>query len=284
VSRPISLGLAQISGEPYQVERNRRLCREAITSSFEQGADLVLLPELIIPGYVADPDLLPEVAEEVPGPTTEEWAGLAAAAGGYVVGGLAERKGNLLYNSAVMVGPEGLIGHYRKAHPFGAEKLAFTPGDLGFPVVETRLGSIGLCVCYDLRFVEVTRILSLKGAELICVPTAWLPGFDQRRWDHEGMCPQARTAEVLANLNQVFIACASQAGPHGDYDFLGSSVVIDPYGATFTGPLPGSEDQVVVTALDLDQAHQALVRSNLISPRADRRRDLYGIEVGGELL
>ncbi len=284
MSRPISLGLAQISAEPFQVESNKRLCREAISISFVKGADLVLLPELIVHGYVVDADRLRPLAEPVPGPTTEEWTDLASAGNGYVVGGLVERQGDRIYNSAVVVGPEGLIGHYRKVHLFASEKLVFSPGDLGFPTVSTRLGRIGICVCYDLRFVEVTRILSLQGADLICVPTAWLPGYDQRRWDSQGMCPQARTAEVLANLNQVFIACASQAGYHGECEFLGSSVVIDPYGATITGPLSATSDEVVLSSFDLDLAERSQVRGELISPRADRRRDVYGLKIGNEIL
>ena len=112
----------------------------------------------------------------------------------------------------MVVGPDGVELHYRKLHLFDTEKQAFAPGDLGLPVVELGFGVVGLCVCYDLRFVETARALALQGAELILVPTAWLTGFDQVRWRDDGLAPQAQGAVLQANLNQSFIACASQAG------------------------------------------------------------------------
>jgi N-carbamoylputrescine amidase len=217
------------------------------------------------------------IAEPVPGPSTESWTALARASSGYVVGGLCERDGERLYNAAVAVGPDGVIGHYRKAHLFAEEKVAFAPGDLGFPVFRTRFGTIGMCVCYDLRFVEVVRLMALQGADLVCVPTAWLPGFDQERWDRDGMSPQGRGAELQANLNQVFVAAASQAGSHGGCEFLGSSILVDPFGRRVVGPLSGSDDEIVVAPIDISMAKRAQVRGEMIAPRADRRTDLYGI-------
>ena len=273
----VSIGLVQIGGEPLQVEENRDLAYRSAEQAFEQGADLVVLPEMIIHGYAFDWRALSLAAEPVDGPTVKQWSALAAEANGYVVGGFCERDGEALYNSAVAVGPDGLILHYRKTHLFAEEKVVFRNGDLGFPVAHTRFGTIGLCVCYDLRFLEVVRLMALKGADLICVPTAWLPGFDQERWDRDGMCPQGKGAVLQANLNQVFIACASQAGRHGEFDFLGSSILVDPYGGLASGPLPGSENRITVTEIDIGAAKRAQVRGELIAPRADRRTDLYSI-------
>lgn len=279
----VSVALAQISGEPLAVQDNRDLAAHSATKAFEQGADIVVLPEMIIHGYVSDWKALWPVAEPLDGPTVRSWSQLAAEHDGYIVGGFCERDGEALYNSAVAVGPEGLILHYRKVHLFDEEKVAFRAGNLGFPVVPTRFGNIGICVCYDLRFVEVVRILALQGADLICVPTAWLPGFDQERWDAEGMCPQARGAVLQANLSQVFIACASQAGKHGGLDFLGSSCLADPYGKLAAGPMSGSEDDVTVTEIDIALAKRSQVRAPLIAPRADRRTDVYGVEYQGRV-
>ncbi len=284
MSHEVGIGIAQISGEPFEVEVNRARCRQAISSAFDQDADIVILPELIVPGYVADARGLVEVAESVPGPTTDEWQRLARDAGGYVIGGLAELEGERLYNTAVAVGPDGTIAHYRKTHLFAEEKIAFAPGDLGFPVARTRFGAVGLCVCYDLRFIEVVRLMALRGADLICVPTAWLPGFDQVRWDDEGMSPQGRGVELQANLSQVFIGAASQAGTHGSCDFLGSSILIDPYGARVIGPLSGRDQEVAVARVDIGAAKRAQVRGEFITPRADRRTDIYAITYAGETL
>jgi predicted amidohydrolase len=284
MSPRVQVAIAQISGEPYAVDVNRNRCEVALAEAFDHGADLVVLPELIVSGYGTDAGRLAAIAETVPGPTTEAWAKIARSADGYIVGGLCERNEERLFNTAVVVGPEGVIGHYRKAHLFAEEKHTFTPGDLGFPLAPTRFGTIGICVCYDLRFVEVVRLMALQGAELICVPTAWLSGFDELRWDVEGMSPQGRGAEVQANLNQVFIAAASQVGRHGGYDFLGSSILIDPKGGRVIGPLSGSKEDVAVGSIDLTLASTAQSRGDLITPRADRRTDIYGIAVGDRVL
>jgi len=284
VSRPIKVGLAQIAAEPYAIEANRRRSTNAIELAFGQGADLVVLPEMIVPGYAAETELM-HVAEAVPGPSTEAWGELAEKGRGYVVGGLCEEDGGRLFNAAVAVGPDGaIIGHYRKTHLFAEEKQVFAPGDLGFPLIETRYGKIGLCVCYDLRFVEVVRLMALQGAELICVPTAWVTGFDEIRWDSEGMSPQGRATEVQANLNQVFIAAASQVGAYGGYEFLGSSILVDPWGKRLIGRLPGWREEVSLGTIDLDEAKRAQDRGALITPRADRRTDIYGLAVGDRVL
>jgi N-carbamoylputrescine amidase len=282
VSRRVSIGLCQVSGEPYAAEANRAASLAAARAAFDGGADVAVLPELIVPGYAADRTRLDSLAEAIDGPTVTAWQELAAERDGWVAGGFCERDGDDLYNTAVLVGPDGVALHYRKLHPFASEKHAFTPGDLGLPVVETPFGRVGLCICYDLRFVETVRILALRGAELILVPTAWLPGFDNVRYDEHGLAPQVKNAVLQANLNQVFIACSSQAGLHGGLDFLGSSLVVDPRGRTLIGPLSHDDDDVVVLEVDLAEAELAQTRIPLLEPRADRRTDVYGIVVAGE--
>ena len=281
MTRSLTLALAQITGAPYEPERNRELAASSISSAFERGAQLVVLPELIVPGYVSDAGRLAALAEPLDGPTTRAWQELARAGGGWIAGGFCEEAGGRLYNTAVIVGAEGVAVHYRKLHPFRSEKHAFAPGDLGLPVAELPFGRVGLCVCYDLRFVEVVRLLALQGAELICVPTAWVAGFDTERWDERGLAPQAHGALLQANLNQVFIACASQAGPGEDVEFLGSSLVADPFGKAALGPLSGSEPGLEVVTVDLSQAEAAQVRDPLIRPREDRRTDVYELNLIG---
>lgn len=283
MARPLSIGLAQVTGEPYEAERDRALSVEAADELFDRGADLVVLPELIVPGYVVDRERLLDLAEPLDGPTVAAWTDLARRRG-WVVGGFCERAGDAIYNTAVLVGPDGVELHYRKLHLFRTEKLAFTPGDLGLPVVELPFGKVGLCVCYDLRFVETVRILALEGAELICVPTAWMSGFDQQKWNDRGLAPQAEGAILQANLDQVFIACASQAGVPEAPDLLGSSIIVDPRGGLVVGPLPGEAEELAVAEVDLDEVESAQRRDPLITPRADRRTDVYGVGVGGRLM
>jgi predicted amidohydrolase len=282
MARPVTIALAQVTGEPYAADANRELSVRTARAAFVDGADLVVLPEMIVPGYVADAERLGSLAEPLDGPSVEAWSELAAEHGGFIAAGFCERDGDRLFNTAVVVGGDGVALHYRKLHLFREEKHAFAPGDLGLPVAELPFGKVALCVCYDLRFVETVRILALEGAELVCVPTSWLAGFDSERWDERGMAPQANGALLQANLDQVFIACASQAG--GELDFLGSSILAGPRGELLDGPLPGAEEQVSLTEIDLDEAVAAQTRDPLITPRADRRTDLYGISVGGRVL
>lgn len=284
MSRRIRIGLAQLTGEPYAADRNRARSVEVARGLLEGGADLVVLPELIVPGYGTDRERLIELAEPLEGPTVQAWTALAAERGGWVAGGFCERVGDSLFNTAVLVGGDGVALHYRKLHPFREEKRVFEPGDLGLPVAELPFGRVGACICYDLRFIETVRILALKGAELVCVPTAWLRGYDQRKWDARGLAPQAEGAILQANLDQVFIACASQAGDRDGLEFLGSSIIAGPQGELVAGPLPGTVDETAIVEIDLDAVTRALTRDELITPRADRRTDVYGVVVGDTVL
>jgi N-carbamoylputrescine amidase len=278
------VALAQVSGPVGAGEANRAKSLDVAGRAFDQGADLVVLPELLVPGYDWDRERLEAGAEPLDGPTVSAWTELAARHGGWIAGGFAEREGERLFNTGVLVGPEGVTLHYRKLHLFSGEKGVLTPGDLGLPVVDTPLGRIGLCICYDLRFVETLRALSLTGAELVCVPTAWVAGFDATRWDAEGFCPQARYATMQANLDGVFVACASQAGDWGEHTFLGSSVLADPRGQVVVGPLPGDADDLVLAEIDLSSGGGASDRGGGIRPRDDRRDDVYSLLLNGRPL
>ena len=284
MSGPVGLGLAQIGAPPGDAAANRRHSVEVAADLFEQGARIVVLPEMCVPWYASDRETLDPLAETLDGPTVAAWRATAAAHEGLVVGGFCERDGGALYNTAVAVSGEGVVGHYRKLHLFDVEKHCFAPGDLGLATFDTAFGRLGMCVCYDLRFVEVVRILALSGADLVCVPTAWVGGFDHRDALAGGLIPHARGALVQANLSQVFIACASQAGRFGDLRFLGSSLVAGPYGRPAAEPLGRDGDEQVVVTVDLAEAGRAQVRSELVRPRADRRTDVYGVTLGGRRL
>jgi predicted amidohydrolase len=278
------IGLAQILSRPGTTESNRKASVGAAASLFEQGADIVVLPEMTVPWYSTDRETLAPLAEDLDGATVTDWQAEAARHGGLVVGGFCERSGDDIFNTAVAVGPDGVVAHYRKLHLFDVEKHCFAPGDLGLSVAETAWGSIGLCVCYDLRFVEVVRVLALRGADLICVPTAWVRGFDRRQYAEGELIPHAQGALVQANLSQVFIACSSQVGAGDGVEFLGSSVLSDPYGQVVAGPLSTVREQLEVAEVDLSEARRAQARSPLIQPRADRRTDVYGLLHDGESL
>jgi predicted amidohydrolase len=261
--------------------RAREQAVDVAQRALRAGADLVVLPELVVPGYTTDLPALLGLAEPVPGPTSDALVEVARAENGVVVFGLAEAAHGAIFNTAVAVSGDGVIGHYRKLHLFGPEKQAFSPGDLGLPVFESAIGHLGLCICYDLRFPEVVRILALRGADLVCAPAAWVAGFDTVP---SGMPGQVQAAVVHANLNQVYVACASQVGQPGEHRFLGCSVVVGPFGELTVGPLSSECPEVATAQIDAGRCRSARHRSDLITPRADRRTDVYGIVYEGEKL
>ena len=135
-------------------------------------AELMVLPEFFATGYqFISMDEVAHLAEKVPGgKTTEALVGLSHKHGLYIVAGLPEKDGKHFYNSAVITGPEGFIGVYRKTHLFFEEKLWFSPGNTGFNVFKTDIGKIGIMICFDWFFPESMRALALQGAQVIAHP------------------------------------------------------------------------------------------------------------------
>ena len=278
----IGIGLVQMALHPGKREDNLARLSQAAVEAFGAGANLVVLPELAVSGYdLGVGDETAAAAETVPGPSTEAWVELCRAHGGWICGGICERAGDDYFDSAVLVGADGVLLRYRKLHLFGHEKNLFRPGNLGLPYVDLPFGRVGALVCYDLRFPEVVRILALTDVDIICVPTAWVTGFDRVAYDAGGVPPQARNVSVQANLNQVFIAAASQVGAPGDLRFLGASVLADPRGEASIGPLSVGDDETSVRVVDVAAAKEARSRAELISPRDDRRKDVYSIRYEG---
>ena len=151
------VGIEKCAGN---LRRSLELALEAVNG----GANLIVLPELSNTGYFFSnrQDAFAH-AEAVPdGPSVQRWIDFAREHNVYLVAGLAERDGMRLFNTGVLVGPDGFIGKYRKAHLWNLEKLWFTPGDLGFPVFDTPIGRIGLLICWDIWFPEQGDPLPLR--------------------------------------------------------------------------------------------------------------------------
>lgn len=282
VMNEIGIGLVQMALQPGKPEDNLARLNAAAAKAFGAGANLVVLPELGVSGYdLGVGDATGAGAEPVPGPSTEAWVELCRKQGGWICGGICERSGDDYFDTAVVVGADGILLHYRKLHLFAHEKDLFRPGDLGIPYVDLPFGRVGALICYDLRFPEVVRILALSDVDIICVPTAWVTGFDRVGYDAGGVPPQVRNVLVQANLNQVFIAAASQVGAPGKLRFLGASVLADPRGGPAIGPLSIDDDETSVCRVDVESVREAQSRTELISPRADRRSDVYSLRYEG---
>ena len=221
----------------HNLTRIQRLLGETIT----QGAQFTIFPECAISGYgFADLVSAYAVAETVPGPATESLAELCrrhrmAAGGPYVVVGLLERTADpaIVYNSAALVGPEGLVGVYRKAHLplLGVDRFT-TPGDTGFQVWETEIGRVGMIICYDLRFPEAMRVLALTGADIVALPTNWPEGSQN--------APQLFT-RTRALENRVFVLACNRCGEESGFRFFGHSQITDPRGEVLAEAADGEE-------------------------------------------
>ena len=272
----LRVAVAQLDLAVGDLEGNRRATVAAIEEAAAQGAGLVVLPELASSGYrLRSAEAVAAAAETIPGPATEAWARAAREAGVVVAGGVCERAGDRFFNAVAVVGPDGLVGRYRKLHLFDEEQLLFSAGDAGLPVFDLPFGRLGVIVCYDLRFVESLRILALQGADIAAVPTAWVAGFDAEP-PLDRHIEQVQSAVVQANLDQVFVAAASRTGSDDGLRYLGSSCVIDPFGKFVLEPLGRGERRVAVVDVDLGQARAAKVRGPRIRPLRDRRTDVYG--------
>jgi predicted amidohydrolase len=216
------VAVAQIDPKLGEPGRNLDVCVARMEEAAAARAELIVLPECAIPGYMFDsPEEAMPFAEEVPGPSTEVLEREARRLRVHVVCGMLEREGDALRNAAVFVGPDGLIGKYWKTHlPFlGVDRFA-VPGD-ELPVYETPLGRIGVEICYDLRFPEVTRTLALKGADVVAHPT----NFPMAARIQTELITVARAAE-----NRIYLLTANRSGKERWAEFCGRSQIVDPYG------------------------------------------------------
>jgi predicted amidohydrolase len=242
---------------------------DAVAAALEQAeADLIVLPELFASGYqFVSQDEVMQLAEPVPdGPTTRRLGEIAKRRRMVIVAGLPERAGAACYNSAVVVGPSGFIGCYRKTHLFFEETLFFTPGDTGFQVWDIGLAKIGVMICFDWYYPEAARTLALKGAEIICHPSNLvLPN-----------CPDSMPVRCLEN--QVFAITCNRTGSEarGGKDqltFIGNSEVVAPRGAILHRASRDQEELCIVEIDPADARNKALTPYNDLL--RDRRESLY---------
>jgi len=233
-------------------------------------ADLWVLPELFSTGYLfTSRDEVAELAEPIPeGPTTRALIDFARRTGAFVVAGIAERAGDRIYNGAVVVGPEGFIGRYRKIHLFGKEKLWFDPGDLPLEPVDLGGVRIGVMICFDHFFPESARTLALRGAQIICHPANLvLPGIGQL------------SMRMRAMENRVFTVTANRIGSEArggdELRFTGESQIVGPDGAVLSRAGPDTEEVGVVEIAPERAWDKRITRYNDLF--ADRRPEFYSL-------
>lgn len=234
----------------------------------EAETDLLVLPELCASGYqFVSKEEVATLAEPVPdGPTTRRLIELAKKRRIVIVAGLPERAGSAHYNSAVVVGPSGFIGCYRKTHLFFEETLFFTPGDTGFQVWDIGPAKLGVMICFDWYYPESARTLALKGAEILCHPSNLvLPN-----------CPDSMPVRCLEN--RVFAVTCNRIGSEarGGKDpltYIGHSEVVSPRGVILHRAPRDQEDLSIVEIDPAEARNKALTRYNDLL--RDRRESLY---------
>jgi N-carbamoylputrescine amidase len=256
-----------------------------VRAAAARGARLVCLPELFRSRYFAQREdaALFDLAEPVPGPSTEALGRAARDAGVVVIAPVFERRAPGLYhNSAAVIDADGtLVGIYRKMHipddPAYYEKFYFTPGDLGFRAFDTRVGRIGALVCWDQWYPEGARLTALQGADALFYPTAigWHP---KEKATHGAQQLDAwRTIQRShAIANGCYVAAVNRVGHERDgsgdgIEFWGSSFVVDPFGAVIAEAPPDRETLLIA---DVDVARIEEVRRGWPFLR-DRRIDAY---------
>jgi N-carbamoylputrescine amidase len=276
----IVLGLVQMScaHEPHQ---NLEKAIAQIEHAAKRGAQVVCLQELFRSQYfcqVEDPEFF-DLAEPIPGPSTEALGKVAAARKVVIVASLFERRAAGVYhNTAAVIDANGqVIGRYRKMHipddPRYYEKFYFTPGDLDFVAHPTAYGSMGVLVCWDQWFPEAARLTAMAGAQVLFYPTAigW--------WHGETPDDRAKMLEAWKTIqrshaiaNGVYVVVVNRTGVEADLEFWGSSFVVDPFGEVVASA-PTNREETLVVECDLGKIER--IRRNWPFLR-DRRIDAYG--------
>lgn len=265
-----TIAVAQMDCVVGDVDANLAKISDLVAEAKRQGAGLVIFPELATTGYFIA-DSIAELAEPVPGRTTDALAAIAARHDVWLVVGMAEAVGDRYYNVSVLVSPNGLEGTYRKVHLFDTEKATFAVGDEQ-AVFSTPFGKVALTICYDLLFPEYIRSLVLAGADLIVNSTNWITNEYQRDvWGWVG----ERTAALAATRaleNTVHVAMSARTGHESGFDSLGHSCIAAPSGKL----LALIEDGEGVAIATVTTASKDLDRWRSIATYLkDRRTDLY---------
>ncbi|MBI3464187.1 MAG: carbon-nitrogen hydrolase family protein [Planctomycetes bacterium] len=265
--------IAAVQMNPDLGQKDRNLVRilDYLEVASQALARLTVFPECALTGYCFDSreEAWPH-AEEVPGPSVEALGRACRRLGVFAVMGMLERASDRLFNTCVLVGPQGLLGSYRKIHlPFLGIDRFNDPGDRPFQVWDLGGLRVGMNICYDGSFPESARVMTLLGADLIALPTNWPSGSD---------CAKDHMVATRAMENTVYYAAVNRVGEERGTRFIGGSRICDPLGQTLA--VAGDDDAAVLYA-DADPARareKQIVRvagSHEINRIRDRRPEFY---------
>ncbi len=265
--------IAAVQMEPMLMQTKNNLDNiiSNIIAAAEGGAQLIVFPECALSGYLftSQEEALPYM-ETVPGASTDEITKYAKELNVHIIYGLLEKEGNKHFNTAVLIGPDGIIGKYRKIHlPFLGIDRFIDKGDREFKVYNTPIGNIGIHICYDCNFPECARVMALLGADILVLPTNW-PEGRQKIAEHVVLC--------RAYENKVNFVAANRTGIERDVKFIGLSRIVDTNGEIVAGAA-GDSEQIVYGDISLKEARQKHITFKEhefeINFFADRRPEFY---------
>ena len=244
----VAVAGVQIGARLGDVEGNVERLLDGVRKAVAAGAHLAVLPETITSGYLFESwDEAAAAARPIDGDEVGSVATAAAELGVHVVFGLLERDGKHIYNTAVLVGPSGLLGRYRKRHlPFlGLDRFVDKGDDQEAAVFATPLGRVGLAICYDIRFPESARCLALRGADVIAQPSVWPASVD---------IIANHMVRVRAAENHVFLVAVTRGDVEAGVQYRGNSQIVDPRGEILAWAEQG--DAIITAEVDLRFAAQ----------------------------
>jgi predicted amidohydrolase len=269
---PITIAIAQI--DIAFADRGRNLARmiQVLEGTAAKAAKLTVFPEAALAGYCFDSlEQARPHAEPIPGPSTERMTQVCRKLGVFVVYGLLEADGNRVFNACALVGPDGVVGSYRKIHlPFLGVDRFTTPGDRPFAVHEAAGMKIGMHICYDGGFPESARVMMLLGADLVVLPTNWPPGSE---------CMAGFAVNTRAMENNIYYAACDRVGDERGFHFIGQSKICDPSGRALAEALHDREE-ILYTQIDVEKARRKKIirvpHLHEIDRLHDRRPEMYG--------
>ena len=272
MSDTVKIAAVQTDPKITKNEENLEKVLLKTKTAANDGADLIVFPECALPGYVfASREEAMPFTESIPGASTDKITACCQELGVHIVVGLLEKDADRCYNAAVLIGPGGLVGKYRKIHlPFLGVDRFIDAGNEPFPVYQTPIGNIGIHICYDCTFPESARIMTLLGADIIVLPTNFPKGRD-------------KIIDYLVNTraleNGIHFVAAGRVGNERGIEFLGRSKIVRASGNTLA-EASRDDEEIIYAEVRLAEARQKRI---VIKPGEfeldrihDRRPDLYG--------
>ena len=260
-----NIACAQIDCVLGDPKTNREKIVSSIRAAADRDAQLVMFPECALTGYAYNSleEAIP-FAEPIDGPAAEAISAVCQETGVYAIAGFIESDRGKFYNAAMLIGPDGVAGGYRKVHlPFIGIDRFLTPGDRPLQVFDLPFGKVGINICYDISFPEPARVLKLMGAELIALITNW----PTAAWRSPQFVANTRALE-----NHLFYAAVDRVGTERGWDFIGRSKVVDCSGDTLAEASSDTEELLVV-AVELEEANNNRIVNVPGAYEVDRMND-----------